>query len=92
MAIGVAGILAFFGMVSGTLGVLLFGVLGIMLTFFLFGAAIIALEGDADARITALRGKPPRGWSPTCPGCGLDIVGNATVCPHCGRALAPATP
>jgi len=92
MATGVAGLLAFFGIVTGTIGVFFFGLLALMLTVVLFGSAIMAVAGEVDARLARLAGGAPTGWSPTCPGCGLDLTGPERVCPHCGRALVPEMP
>ncbi len=85
-------ILTICGILAGTVGAFFFGALAVMVTVILFGAAIIFLEGEIQAQARFHGTVPHRGWSPTCPGCGLDILGSERVCPHCGRTLVPAVP
>ncbi len=95
MAVGVASILALVGIVMGILGFLFADLLVLTLSVAFFGIAIVTVDAEMSEireRLTAAGGGPRHGWAPTCPACGLDITGRETVCPHCGRAIAPASP
>ncbi len=83
-------ILAICGILTGAVGIFFFGALALIVTVLLFGAAIIFLDGEIQAQARFHGPVSRQGWSPTCPGCGLDILGSERVCPHCGRTLVPA--
>lgn len=95
MAVGLASILAFAGIVVGIVGFLLADLLFLILAVALFGIAIVTLDAEMSEvreRLSGVGVGPRAGWAPTCPACGLDITGRETVCPHCGRAIGPLQP
>ena len=91
MAVGVASVLGFVGIILGIFGVVLGDVLLLFLAVALFGIGLITVDSELSelcTRFNALGGGSPRGWAPTCPSCGLDILGSEAVCPHCGKPVA----
>lgn len=88
MASGTAIGLASAAAVAGTLGVIMFGLLGIMAGFVLMGLAVIAAAGTA---VETPRPSNPLGMRFACPGCGGDVYVGQDACPACGYRLKTAS-
>src|SRR2546427_10257398 len=80
--------LAIAGIIVGTVGVLFFGVLAIMIAVVLFGLSVLGLA----ANVAAPTPTPRRGWGFTCSACGGELPGMEPGCPRCGGGNVPPNP
>ncbi len=66
---------------------LFFGILPLILAFFLLGMAIIIVAGEVEALRNPPAKEPPHPMRFACPGCGGDVYVGQAVCHACGRSL-----
>ncbi len=81
-AIGVAAA----GVVAAFLS-LFFGILALILAFFLLGMAIMILAGEVEGLRNPPAKEPAHPVRYACPGCGGDVYVGQAVCHACGRSL-----
>ncbi len=84
MAVGLASVLAFVGIVIGVLGIFFVDVLALILGVTLFGIAVITLDAEMSemrTRLNALGGAPRGGWAPPAPRA-ASILRGPSRCAH----------